>query len=323
MKDILITVKNKIAMNLGNATYICDNSDYRVSFDFDEEWDEHPVKTARFKYNDQYQEVVFTGNECPVPLIRDARLIYVGVYAGNLQTSTPAVIHASQSILSGDAVHTEPEEDVYHQLVELVESGVLKGDPGETPEYGVDYGTQEQITEIANKAAEVLTDVIKNISDGKVDKVDGMGLSSNDYDKAAKDKVDAIPKDPKYSDTVYDDTAVKDDISQIKDDLTDLQTAKMERYSIKTVMDSVATPHAQYYLGNQTAVDIVLPDSADVGQIITVCWYNGATAATLSITGTMLAFDYTPSANTRSEINALWDGSYWAVLGNEMEVPSE
>ena len=99
--------------------------------------------------------------------------------------------------------------------------------------------------------------------------------------------------------------------------------AKESRYTIKTVMDSVSTPHTQYYLGNQTAVNIVLPDSADVGQIITVCWYNGDTAATLSITGTMLAFDYTPSANTRSEINALWDGTYWAVLGNEMAVPKE
>ena len=99
--------------------------------------------------------------------------------------------------------------------------------------------------------------------------------------------------------------------------------AKMDSYTIKAVMDSVATPHTQYYLGNQTAVDIVLPDSANVGQIITVCWYNGDTAATLSITGTMLSFDYTPSANTRSEINALWDGTYWAVLGNERAVPSE
>ena len=99
--------------------------------------------------------------------------------------------------------------------------------------------------------------------------------------------------------------------------------AKMDSYTIKAVMDNVATPHTQYYLGNQTAVDIVLPDSANVGQIITVCWYNGDTAATLSITGTMLQFDYTPSANTRSEINALWDGTYWSVLGNEMAVPSE
>ena len=120
--------------------------------------------------------------------------------------------------------------------------------------------------------------------------------------------------------------ADSNEVGQIKEDIANVQStiaAKMDSYTIKTVMDSVATPHTQYYLGNQTAVDIVLPDTANVGQIITVCWYNGETAATLSITGTMLAFDYTPSANTRSEINALWDGRYWAVLGNEMAVPSE
>ena len=118
----------------------------------------------------------------------------------------------------------------------------------------------------------------------------------------------------------------EEDVNQLKSDVANVQLAvseKMDSYTIKTVMDSVATPHTQYYLGNQTAVNIVLPDSADVGQIITVCWYNGDTAATLSVTGTMLAFDYTPSANTRSEINALWDGTYWAVLGNEMAVPKE
>ena len=159
-------------------------------------------------------------------------------------------------------------------LAQAKASGEFDGAPGadgHTPEYGVDYGTPEQIAGISNQAAEIL----------------------------------------------------QPEVNQLKNDLTDLQTAKMERYTIKIVMDSIATPHTQYYLGNQTTVDIVLPDSADVGQIIMVCWYNGDTAATLSITGTMLSFDYTPSANTRSEINALWDGRYWAVLGNEMAVPSE
>ena len=159
-------------------------------------------------------------------------------------------------------------------LAQAKASGEFDGAPGadgHTPEYGVDYGTPEQIAGISNQAAEIL----------------------------------------------------QPEVNQLKNDLTDLQTAKMDSYTIKTVMDSVATPHTQYYLGNQTTVDIVLPDSADVGQIIMVCWYNGDTAATLSITGTMLSFDYTPSANTRSEINALWDGTYWAVLGNEMSLPSE
>ena len=87
--------------------------------------------------------------------------------------------------------------------------------------------------------------------------------------------------------------------------------------------DGIAVAGAQYYLGERKTVSIVLPDDVGPGDMITVSWYNGDTAATLSITGTMLSFDYTPSANTRSEINALWDGTYWAVLGNEIAVPSE
>ncbi len=51
---------------------------------------------------------------------------------------------------------------------------------------------------------------------GKVDKVAGKGLSTNDYTNAAKAKVDAIPASPKYTDTVYDDTAVKSRLSAVE-----------------------------------------------------------------------------------------------------------
>ncbi len=44
----------------------------------------------------------------------------------------------------------------------------------------------------------------------------GKGLSSNDYDAAAKAKVDAIPENPKYTDTVYDDSAIVDRVSAIE-----------------------------------------------------------------------------------------------------------
>ena len=103
----------------------------------------------------------------------------------------------------------------------------------------------------------------------------------------------------------------------------DALAKKQDKPDIRTALDDVAVAGAQYYLGEQTEVSIVLPAEADVGKIVLVSWYNGDTAATLSITGTMLDFDFVPSANTRSEINALWDGRYWAVLGNEMDVPSE
>ena len=103
----------------------------------------------------------------------------------------------------------------------------------------------------------------------------------------------------------------------------DALAKKQDKPDIRTALDDVAVAGAQYYLGEQTEVPIVLPDDADVGQIVLVSWYNGYTAATLSITGTMLDFDFAPSANTRSEVNSLWDGSYWSVLWNEMTVVTE
>ncbi len=45
---------------------------------------------------------------------------------------------------------------------------------------------------------------LKKLISNKVDTVDGKGLSTNDYDATAKSKVDAIPTNPKYTDTTYD-----------------------------------------------------------------------------------------------------------------------
>ena len=50
----------------------------------------------------------------------------------------------------------------------------------------------------------------------KVDKVNGKGLSTNDYDATAKAKVDAIHANPQYTDTVYDDTELADRVSTIE-----------------------------------------------------------------------------------------------------------
>ena len=54
------------------------------------------------------------------------------------------------------------------------------------------------------------------IDSGKVNKVIGKGLSTNDYTAADKAKVDAIPANPKYTDTVYDDTALKERVATIE-----------------------------------------------------------------------------------------------------------
>ena len=114
-----ITVKNKIATGDG-AVLVCGNSDYIAEFVFDDEWGAYPIKTARFIYGDRYRDMVFEGNTCAVPVLRDTTVLRVGVYAGDLHTTTPAYFDCEKSILCPDPVHDEPPEDVYNQLIALI-----------------------------------------------------------------------------------------------------------------------------------------------------------------------------------------------------------
>lgn len=118
---IPVSVRGKIASAPKDVEYVCGNSDFSILFDFSEEWAEHDLKTARFKYNGTYREKVFNGNECPVPIISDTFGIEVGVYAGNLKTTTAAYIPAKKSILCGGGLPDDPPSDVYAQLVSLTE----------------------------------------------------------------------------------------------------------------------------------------------------------------------------------------------------------
>ena len=123
MPIINISIKNKIAQN-PTKEIICGNSDYVVYFDFDEEWSEHTIKTARFAYNNVYVDVPFEGNTVAAPVISNAFTCAVGVFAGDLRTTTPAIIKCQKSIICGDGVPTKPREDVYNQIVELCNEAV-------------------------------------------------------------------------------------------------------------------------------------------------------------------------------------------------------
>ena len=119
MPNINIKIRNKVAKG-EYAVIVCDNSDYTAVFDFDAEWDEYTTKTARFVYGGRYTDVVFSGNECPVPVIQDTRAVTVGVFAGDLHTTTPAYISCVPSILFGNGIPADPTPDVYAQIMELL-----------------------------------------------------------------------------------------------------------------------------------------------------------------------------------------------------------
>lgn len=118
---ITIQIKDKIATCLTEVPVVCGNSDYVVDFLFDEEWDEHNLKTARFQVNGEYTEVVFEGNTCEMPIIFGAKMVMVGVVAGDLSTSTPAIVYCTPSILCGSGTPSVAQKEGYRLLVELIE----------------------------------------------------------------------------------------------------------------------------------------------------------------------------------------------------------
>lgn len=126
--SIQIQVRNKVAVNLTPEEFIvCGNSGYVIEFDFDSEWAGETVRTARFVYRkggqNFYKEVPFTGTTVKAPVLSGINHVLVGAYAGDLRTTTPAVVECEKSILCGSGTHKDPPEDVYNQLVELINSG--------------------------------------------------------------------------------------------------------------------------------------------------------------------------------------------------------
>ena len=119
---IEVRVDDKIASVISDPLYVCGNSDYVVKFAFDDEWADHTMKTARFiKSNNEYFDVVFNGIECAMPIIDNTSYVKIGVYAGNLCTTTAAIVNAQRSILCGSGVPAEPDPDVYAQILERID----------------------------------------------------------------------------------------------------------------------------------------------------------------------------------------------------------
>lgn len=127
--EIQINIADKVAQVIGTPIIVCGNSDYTVRFTFDEEWLDKASKTARFVYIrnglTQYDDVIFTGSTVAVPVVSDISVLKVGVYAGDLQTTTPAQVPCIRSILCGGGTHVDPTPDVYTQLIKMIEDSAV------------------------------------------------------------------------------------------------------------------------------------------------------------------------------------------------------
>lgn len=122
--EIQIHIANKIAIVQGTPHIVCGNSDYAIQFSFDAEWDAYTAKTARFTYcqngKQLCKDVLFEGDTVIVPPLYGVYDVAVGVYAGDIHTTTPARIPCTPCITDGDPTHDAPTPDVYDQLMEYL-----------------------------------------------------------------------------------------------------------------------------------------------------------------------------------------------------------
>lgn len=157
MPEIQMTITEKIAAVRDAPVIVCGNSDYTIQFTFDSEWDDYEEKTAEFRYwrngERKKDEVLFSGDTVSIPILRDIDEVEIGVYAGNLRTSTPARIPCARSITDGDAVHDPPTPDVYNQLMEYL-AGIQSGGAQVGSAVPVLHGTAYSVVGIAEETEE-------------------------------------------------------------------------------------------------------------------------------------------------------------------------
>jgi len=120
MLNKTVTVRCRIATGDGTA-FVCGNDIYTITFDLDDEWSAEGYRTARFKMdNGEYIDVPFSGTVCNAPIFKDVKSVVIGLYEGDLHTTTGAAFPCIPSILCGTGTHAEPEKDVYNAIMDML-----------------------------------------------------------------------------------------------------------------------------------------------------------------------------------------------------------
>ena len=155
MATVNITIRERIASIPEDIELICNNPSDVLVFDFDEEWDAHELKTARFIWEGKYIDVPFSSNSVKTPVIYHTNHVFVGVFVDGL-TSAPVKIPYRFSIKCLGNTPKPPSQDAYDQIIQLINDNAVKGPSGYSPVRGIDYWTEEDIESIKEYLHEVI-----------------------------------------------------------------------------------------------------------------------------------------------------------------------
>lgn len=198
MKEIIITIENRKASTDENVYIINGNSGIKASFVFDSEWDDVGTKTARFidSVGVTY-DVILINDSCDVPVFYDTERIKIGVFAGDIITSTFAEVKCEPCVTDyATSVTPSVSKEAYTMLCELIDARVPQNkvagqvlvtgengvncwrDDNGIGEKGDDYVlTEEDKAEIAAEVA--LVSVAKNQGSANVGKILAVGTDGN------------------------------------------------------------------------------------------------------------------------------------------------
>ena len=283
MKNISITVENKRATVVGSPVIVCGNSDYTVTFAFDDEWSLTGPKTARFVYvkrgKVEHEDVVFEGNTVAVPVLSDVAFVNVGVFAGDLCTTTPARVNCKASILcSSGAVH-EPTPDVYSQIMALINRLIEQGSSG---------ATEEQVRQIEQNSQG-----IKDLQEGNTQAGDALKLDGHGADYFVPTETF---EDHKHSVEDIEDFAHKHSVKDIEDfpdsmpasDVPDWAKAENKpTYSYEEIQNPPTIPAAIAVKGNAESAYRTGNVNLTPANIGALAASGGTVGGNLAVTGTL------------------------------------
>ena len=127
MPDIHITVRERIAQADGDPEIVCGNSDYTAVFDLDAEWDAFRARILRAVWRDNvtgqiiHEDTLFTGNTATIPPVWRTCQVLIGVYAGDIRTTTAARVPCIGCITDTAPHHDDPDDALYRQLLAYLE----------------------------------------------------------------------------------------------------------------------------------------------------------------------------------------------------------
>ncbi len=164
MPIINISVKNKIAQSENNEFIVCNNSDYELLFDFDNEWEKYESKTATVTLSDgTYIAVLFEGNICKLPPLPNTTFCMIGVCATkqlenatmSISTSVSTVVNCFETQLDDEGNALPPDHDIYLQILAKLNSLEISGGGGTN----VTVNGEVQTTWNADTKLDRITDV--------------------------------------------------------------------------------------------------------------------------------------------------------------------